>query len=129
MILQKTMTLLVVDDEPDMREIVAFEFKKSGFNILMASNGKEAFEIIRNNNVDLVLSDVNMPNGSGIELFEKIKQECHPAPTVIFITACSSDLMQELTKMGVTYVFSKPFNRKDVFEKVLEILNQQVQNH
>ena len=57
----KDLTILVVDDEPDLGELVAFEFELVGANVLSASNGKGALELVQNNSIDVVVSDIRMP--------------------------------------------------------------------
>ena len=56
-----TKTLLVVDDEADLREILVFSLERYGYKVFQASNGKEAFEIVRTNKIDLIISDIQMP--------------------------------------------------------------------
>jgi CheY-like chemotaxis protein len=121
----KDITLLIVDDDADMRDVIAHDFRRRGFNVLIASDGARAFDLIRINKVDLVLSDVHMPGVDGIELFKKIKRH-QPLLKIIFITGCSNYIKERLTEMGATYVFSKPFKRKDIFFKVIEIVSQRV---
>ena len=75
MINPKEITILIVDDEIDLRDSIAFDYKRKGFNVLVASSGNEAFEIVKKNKVNVVLSDVRMPDGDGIELLYNIKTD------------------------------------------------------
>ena len=66
--------LLIVDDEENILKVLKGLLAKNGFkDVLMASNGKQAYEIIQDENIDLVISDLNMPEMDGLALFEKIR--------------------------------------------------------
>ena len=62
-------TILVVDDEPDLREITSFELEYNGASVITAAGGYEALDIIKKNKINLVISDVRMPDGSGERAF------------------------------------------------------------
>jgi len=118
--LPKDFTLLIVDDEDDLREIVGFHFQKAGFNVLTASGGNEAFDLVQNNKIDLVLSDIQMPNGSGIEMLEKIKAKFPGVPVVMFVTGYSSASEKKIYEKGAVAIFSKPFNKDAVLQAVMK---------
>ena len=67
--------LLIVDDEQEIREMLARHFAFEGYNILQAEDGLEALEVLNNQKVDLVISDIVMPRMSGVELLEVIHKE------------------------------------------------------
>ena len=71
----KSYKILVVDDEPDLRELLADEFEYAGHKPFLASNGKEAYDLCTNEEFDAVISDVRMPGGDGIELLEDIETD------------------------------------------------------
>lgn len=114
--------LLIVDDEVDLREALAFDYERKGFHILMAANGREAFEILQKQSVDIVLSDVRMPGGDGLELLDRIRKANCETPFVIFITGFSDITHAEAYDRGVDAVLAKPFERKVLHETVLRAL-------
>lgn len=118
----KKFTLLIVDDEEALRNSIIFDFKRKGFTILSASNGTEAFELVKNNNIHLVISDIRMPCGDGISLLEKIREYNPDIPTVIFITGFTDSTEEECLAKGALKVFSKPYDRKALMNLVLETL-------
>lgn len=68
--------ILVVDDDPDMLEILVFFMRKKGFaEVLSATNGKEAFQIVLDQHVDIVITDVRMPVETGVQLLENIRKK------------------------------------------------------
>ena len=72
---EQAANLLIVDDELEIREMLARHFAFEGFNILQAEDGLEALEILNKQKVDLVISDIVMPRMSGVELLEVIHKE------------------------------------------------------
>ncbi len=116
-----TITLLIVDDESDLRSAIVFDFKRKGFSVLSAENGTKAFELIQTNRIDLVISDVRMPSGDGLFLLEKIQSLPVKIP-LIFITGFSDVTEVECISRGAIKVFSKPFDRKLLMKSVLNVL-------
>ncbi len=105
-------TILVVDDEELLRNAIVFQFKREGFNVLSASNGKEAFEIIKTHKVDAVVSDIQMPGGNGIDLLKDVKEYDANIPVLVFITAFADLTEADAYDLGANAIFSKPFDRK-----------------
>lgn len=105
-------TILVVDDEELLRNALVFQFKREGFNVLSAENGKDAFELIKTNKIDAVVSDIQMPGGNGIELLKDVKEYDVEIPVLVFITAYAELTEADAYDMGANAIFSKPFDRK-----------------
>lgn len=104
-------TVLIADDDDDIRTFLCEEMAAS-FNIVEASNGKQAFEIINQRNIDLVVSDVMMPEMDGLELTRKIRDNIRLAHIpIILLTAKASDQdrIEGLQASADMYV-TKPFN-------------------
>jgi CheY-like chemotaxis protein len=112
------LTLLVVDDDDSLRETLVFEFELKGYKVLSAGSGNEGFKVVQNNQVDLVISDIRMPDGTGIDLLRNIKDRNARMPVIIFITAFSDLSQEEAFEMGVDAVLSKPFDRKVILQTV-----------
>lgn len=116
-------TILVVDDEELLRNAIIFQFKREGFNVLSACNGIEAFEIIKNNHVDAVVSDVQMPGGNGIDLLKSVKEFNANIPVLVFITAFADITESEAYDLGAHAIFSKPFDRKALVSCIKKSVN------
>ena len=114
----KDLTILIVDDEAGLRKALRFDFKRGGFNVLDAACGKDAFEIVKTQKVDVVLTDVRMPNGDGIELLDNIKAMNPDVPVVMFITGFADISMEDAYNKGADAVFAKPFDRKKLLAAV-----------
>jgi len=114
------MKVLIVDDSKAMRMIVSRTLKQAGFNcaVIEASNGIEALAAIKAEKPELVLSDWNMPEMSGIELLTAIKQE-QLEVRFGFITSESSVEMKNLAmETGANFIITKPFT-PETFEITL----------
>lgn len=106
--------ILVVDDEESIREFFEIMLKREGYEVLTASNGQIALDTIKNNQVDLVISDIQMPELSGLELLTRIK-ETDPELVVIMITAFgSTETAVEAMKLGAYDYVQKPFKIDEV---------------
>ncbi len=114
-------TILVVDDEEALRKAIIFDFKRKGFHVFEAGNGKDAFEIVKKEKIDVVLSDVRMPGGDGIELLEKIKGLSSNIPVVMLITGFADITLEDAYDKGANAMFPKPFDRKVLFDSVIRI--------
>lgn len=114
----KDLTILVVDDEPDLGELVAFEFELVGASVLSASNGKEALDMVKKNNIDVVVSDIRMPGGDGVELLETLRNMNPRSPSLLFMTGFADITLEDAYDKGAVAMFGKPFNRKELIDAV-----------
>ena len=107
-------TVLVVDDELDLREIVASELEFMGAKVFQAENILKAQNILKEQEINLVISDIRMPGGTGIDLLENIKSHDHPCPPVILITGFADITVEDAFDKGAEALISKPFKLDDL---------------
>lgn len=119
---EKTYKILVVDDEPDLRELLADEFEYAGHRPIMASNGRDAFDLCSNEEFDAVISDVRMPGGDGIELLERLSKK-DMAPLVFLVTGYADITKDKALAKGATNLLTKPYDIIELCESVLTTLN------
>lgn len=106
--------ILVVDDEQGMRDFMSIVLKKEGFAVSTAEDGEAAIRALRKDRFDLVLTDVKMPRGSGIEVLKAVK-EGSPETIVLMITAfASTETAIEAMKEGAYDYLTKPFRIEEV---------------
>ena len=110
----KQASILLVDDEPFLREIMGVWLGRAAGQVLCAENGAEALKVLAANKIDLIVSDVRMPVMDGIALLKKIKETGGPTPRVIFITGFSDITLREAFDMGVEAVLEKPIPREEL---------------
>jgi len=107
-------TVLIVDDSNTMRKIVSRSLRQAGIDfdtILEAADGLEALEVLGANQVDVVLSDINMPNMTGLE-FLKAKSEddaIKDIPVIMISTETGADIIDEAKSYGAKGAIKKPF--------------------
>ncbi len=111
-------TILLVDDEPFNRLLLRSIFDGVKMNLLEAGNGVEAFELIKNNNIDIVLLDVQMPEMDGNELVAKISEHnAHEDLVVVGLTAALDDTTRKKMLLeGWTEVLTKPLDPEELSE-------------
>jgi YesN/AraC family two-component response regulator len=116
-------TILIVDDEPRTRQGLKKTldtWANGKFDIRTASNGEEALELMRDQKVHILITDIRMPEISGLELLKRIKEKM-AAPVIIMISAYSEfEYAQEALRLGVINYLLKPISKKSLIEAVEE---------
>ncbi|GIM61909.1 response regulator transcription factor [Capnocytophaga canis] len=122
----KNMKILLVDDEPDILEIVGYNLEKEGFQLFSAKNGIEAIKIAEREQPHLILMDVMMPDMDGIEACERIRRNTNLSRTVIaFLTARGEDYSQLAGfEAGADDYITKPIKPKVLVSKVKALLRR-----
>lgn len=111
-------TLLVVDDEPDLREIVSSELEFMGAEVFQAENVAAAKKVLENKKVDLIISDIRMPGGTGIDLLDFVKAIDVEIPPVILITGFADITVPDAFNKGAEALLNKPFKLDDLIRTV-----------
>jgi DNA-binding response OmpR family regulator len=119
--------ILVVDDDPDLREAIAFDLRRRNYEVLCAASGREALEIVKARPLDMVISDVRMPDGDGIELLKELRKHHYETPVLMFVTGFADLSLEEAYQLGADAVFSKPFVRRDFFAAIEAALTPRAQ--
>ncbi len=120
----KPVTILVADDEPHIVRVVSFKLKLAGFDVVSATNGQEAWDILRENRVDLVLTDHQMPFMTGLELAKRMGGDPRTASIpVLMLTARGFRLTPvELQGAGIVEMLDKPFSPRILLDAVLRAI-------
>jgi two-component system response regulator GlrR len=101
-------SILVVDDNPAMADTLADILEAKGFAVHAAASGAEALEILQEQPIDILLTDVKMPEMNGLELYQKTRK-LYPNLITIFMTAyAADDLIQQGMAEGIKTVLTKP---------------------
>lgn len=102
--------ILLVDDEYDLREILREEFEYTGYAVVEAENGTKAVEVLNSHAVDVVISDIRMPGGNGLEFLNYIANRAGPQPPVILVSAFADINTQEAQVKGAFAFVAKPYD-------------------
>ena len=120
-----TETILLVEDDTDVRCIVASALRHYGYQVIGAANGAEAMQIINKSSlaIGLVLTDIVMPDISGHNLAQKINLQ-YPTLPIMYMSGHPLDMLTEqLSDIDQTLFIQKPFNADDIAKKVRQILD------
>lgn len=118
----KEFSVLYVEDEEMLREKVGAFFKKFFTNVVTAVDGRDGLEKYTQNRYDIVVTDIQMPNMSGLELIKEIRKQSEYQEIIVTSAYTDSMYMTECIELGVTGYIIKPI----VFEQILSILNQSI---
>lgn len=123
-------TILIIDDERDIREILSFNLEQADYTCLQATNGQQGLAILTEQKVNLILLDVMMPGMSGFELAQMIRNDEVPGVAydtpIIFLTALGeeNDILRGFS-LGADDYISKPFRILEVLARVEAVLRRQ----
>lgn len=121
------MKVLVVDDFATMRKIVRNILKQIGFNnIVEADDGANAMQVIKNENIDFVVTDWNMPNMSGLDLLKSIRgdEKSKNIPVLMVTAEGLAENVVDAVKAGVDNYIVKPFTAETVQAKIEQIFQK-----
>jgi CheY-like chemotaxis protein len=104
--------ILVVDDEPELRDIISDECRLAGHEVYEAENAEKALLVFQKHKIDLVLSDVRMPGGDGVALLKGIKSQIttQKLPRIFMMSGFSDYSEEDLKKLGAEALVNKPFD-------------------
>lgn len=115
--------ILIVDDEDFLREILEERFQVFHYQTLSAASGNKAWGLLQNSQVDVVISDIKMKDGDGLDLLKKIKARNPHFPKVFIMTGFHEDFQEkDILNLGADGFFPKPFDAtqiRDVIQKSL----------
>ena len=117
-------TILVADDESHILHVVSLKLRNAGFNVITARDGQEALEMAQQKHPDLLITDYHMPQLSGLELCQRLKQDAATAGIpAIMLTARGYHLEpHDTAQSGILRMLSKPFSPRHLLSTVEEVL-------
>lgn len=127
----KQKRILAVDDEPNMRRLLEISLRQAGYQALSAANGKEALELLKQEQVDLVVSDLHMPGMNGLELLKQMRIDGELMPFIMVTAQGEISTAVEAMKLGAADYILRPFDL-EVLEvaiaKALDVQRLQLEN-
>ena len=117
--------ILIADDSPTIRKFVAFSLTMQGFEVVSAKDGMEAIEHLPAQKVDLIITDLNMPNLDGFELIRSIRknEDYYEIPIIILSSLSGSEEIEKGMSCGANSYLVKPFDPKRIQYEVAKYLN------
>ncbi len=105
--MDKGIKILVVDDEADFTQAMAFWFKSKGYTVISAPDGEKAIRMIKEDSPDIVFLDLNMPVMNGFETVKQVRQFSKEIPIIIISAYIDDPRVRELGSYGISGVFYK----------------------
>ena len=120
-----TKTILAVDDSASIRQMVAFTLKGAGYEVIEAIDGQDALDKANHHQVNLVLTDINMPRMDGLKLLELLRNLSHyqSIPILMLTTESGDDMKAKGRAAGATGWLVKPFNPKSLLDVVGKVVS------
>lgn len=118
--------VLVVDDEFHIVQVVSIKLRNNGFAVVTADNGADAYDLACAEKPDVIITDYQMPQMSGLELIEKLRQnEATKEIPVLMLTARGFAIEDEQkAALGIAQCLSKPFSPREVLQSIESVLHQ-----
>ena len=123
-------TILAVDDALTMRKLVSFTLRTAGFEVIEAADGVEGLAVVQSRQLDLIISDVNMPRMDGIEFTRqaRLSPRGRSVPIVILTTESDAEKKNRARAAGATGWIVKPFQQEQLLAVVGRLLPGSVNN-
>lgn len=110
-------TILVIDDEKEIRDLISIYLKNEGYNVIQASNGEEGLDILRDNQVHLIVLDIMMPKINGMEMCIKVREIAEMPIIMLSAKTQDMDKIMGLTTGADDYI-TKPFNPLELVARI-----------
>jgi DNA-binding NtrC family response regulator len=121
-------SILIIDDDESIRSFLKERLVYEGFNVLTASDGKEGMNLFNNNQVDLVITDIIMPDKNGFEIIIEMKK-IRPDIKIIAISGIGLGMIKACLKAakfsGAEYAFAKPFEMSSLLTVLYKLLKEE----
>ena len=124
--------ILIVDDSPVMRKVIRRTISLSGIdlgNISEAGNGKEGLQKLEEDWIDLILTDINMPEMDGLQFIEELKNDevMNTIPVIVISTEGRDNVVQQALSFGAADYITKPFQPEEIGNDILKILGYDIE--
>ena len=116
-------TILIVDDDNDLRPIVSKMVSRMGYDVLSADSGEKGLDLFLKNRIDLVITDFEMPGMNGITLAFQIKQNSPYTAVILMTGRPKADILTRLSNSSVDYALFKPFGFGEVEKSIQKLLD------
>jgi len=126
-----TSTILIVDDEKSLRDMLAILLQREGYCVVLADNGVQALEEVGQHEIDLIVTDMKMPHMGGLELLKKLREQDNQVSVLVMTAYSSTEEAVEAMKLGAYDYITKPFKNDEirlVIKKALERKELQREN-
>lgn len=114
--------VLVVDDDPGVRDVIRSMLESSGYAVLLAENGREAMRLLKSERADLILTDLVMPEQEGIETIKALRRQYPDTKVIAMSGAFGGDYLRIASYLGAHATLAKPIQMDKLLKLVSETL-------
>lgn len=115
--------IVIAEDNSTLSLLLKFRLEKEGYELLMAVDGKEAIELIKNNKPDLIITDIMMPFVSGLEVISHVRNKLElETPIIVFSSAGQEEMVIKAFNLGANDFMGKPFSPNELVIRVKRLL-------
>lgn len=115
-------TILVVDDDEDNRTLVERILTRQEFNVITATNGREALQAVLRHSPDLVLLDIMMPGMDGFEVYRRLRDSDRKTPVIMLTALNMADQVEKALHIAPSWYITKPFDPKYLLKRIRQVL-------
>ena len=115
-------TILLIDDDDVLRRILAHHLEEAGYRVASQSRGGPALEVLTTTDIDLVVTDIQMPEMNGYELLKRVQVISPETPVIVMTAFGSIDSAVQAMKLGAEDYLTKPFNKEELLLNVSKAL-------
>lgn len=115
------MNILIAEDESMMRHIMTVVLKRENYNVIAVSNGEEAIQYLQKHKVDLVITDIHMPEVNGFELVGWIRKHLQHTRIIVLSSLCQEHVVVEAFGLGADEYVTKPFSPNELNVRVKKL--------
>ena len=118
--------ILIVEDEPDIRDTLSYNFEKEGFEVLSSPNGKSALKLLESNEPNIVILDLMLPDMSGLDICRQIKNDKKLSDTSIIMLTAKSEEVDRIVgfELGADDYVTKPFSIRELILRVKVLIKK-----
>jgi DNA-binding response OmpR family regulator len=118
-------SILIIDDEPNLRRSLGMILQRAGYTITTASNAAEAVDLLRAGAYDLAFLDIKLPDQNGIQLLPQLRELYPDMPVLILTAHATLDTAISAVKLGARDYLLKPIDPENIISRVISIINEQ----
>ena len=118
--------ILLVDDDPDILKVNRVLLEREGYDVLTATGGEEAIELVKGGEVDLMVLDIMMPNVDGFEVCQRLKEDDSSVEIPVLMLTAKTELADKILGyfVGAADYLTKPYDKSALLEKVRNLLGE-----
>lgn len=126
---KESLSILIVDDEPNIRDGISQHFLLDGHQTFTAKSGSDAIEIVKKHQIDFVITDIQMPDGDGEWLLEEIRRIDPNIPIVVLISGFTNLTKEQAISKGALDLLVKPIDMERLESYIRDCVESNSQNH